>query len=139
LTLENARRDTLRQQLGEVRAGKRKVPDVELELASALWAGAEQLLLLRKPPGPSTAIRVSLVDATDGRTVRTQTVPTSADDEELRTDVCAVLGEKCPAEGGVNPHLIWPFAVVAAIGTAIAIGFILDSQRATVFCPMDGC
>jgi hypothetical protein len=137
--LEGARRDTLREQLGEVRAGVRKVAQRELELAKALWAGAAQLILLTKPPGPSVAIRVSLVDATSGRSVRGQTIPTAAEEEELRRGVCGVLGEECPEEAGINPHLIWPFAVVAAIGTAIAIGFIIDSQRETVFCPMDGC
>jgi hypothetical protein len=137
--LEGARRDTLREQLGEIRAGARSVADDELDLAKALWAGADQIVLLSKPPGPSVAIRVSLVDAASGRSVRGQTIPTAAEDEELRRSVCGVLGEECPDEPGVNPHLIWPFAVVAAIGTAIAIGFIVDSQRETVFCPMDGC
>lgn len=134
-----ARRDTLREQLGNVRDGGLRVSTSELELANALWAGAPQLILLTKPPGPSLAIRVSLVDATSGRSVRTQTIATAADDEVIERGVCGVLGETCPDESGVNPHLIWPFAVVAAVGAAIAIGFIVDSQRDTVFCPIGGC
>ncbi len=137
--LELARRDTLREQLAEVRAGMRNVATMELELAEALWAGADQLVLLTKPPGPSVAVRVALVDAATGRSVRTQTIPIAADDDVLRTGVCGVLGETCADNAGINPHLIWPFAVVAAIGSAIAIGFIVDSQRETVFCPVGGC
>lgn len=137
--LESARRDTLREQLSEVGDGSRRVAAEELELAKALWAGADQLILLTKPPGPSVAIRVALIDAASGRSVRSQTIPTAADDEALRKGVCGVLGETCPDDSGINPHLIWPFAVVAAIGAAIAIGFIVDSQRDTVFCPMGGC
>lgn len=134
-----ARRDTLREQLGDVHDGSLRVSPAELELATALWAGAPQLILLTKPPGPSLAIRVSLVDATSGRSVRTQTIATAASDETVQRGVCGVLGETCPSDGGVNPHLIWPFAVVAAVGAAIAIGFIVDAQRDTVFCPVGGC
>ncbi len=137
--LGHAERRTLRAQLGEVRDGVRKVSAHELDLASASWAGAQQLVRLSKPAGPSIAIRVALIDALTGRSVRTRTLPTAAGHDAVRENVCALLGDKCPDESGVNPHLIWPFAVVAAIGAAIAIGFIVDSQRDTVFCPMDGC
>lgn len=139
-TLETARRDTLREQLGEVRSGARKVPGQELDLAKAIWAGADQLIVLQKPPGPSVAIRMSLLDASNGRRVRTQTIPIAADDDELRVSVCGVLGEKCPADSGINLHaIVWPLVAAVTIGGLVSLGFILDSQRETVFCPSGGC
>jgi hypothetical protein len=138
--LAGAHRDTLREQLGAVAEGELKVPASELRLAQALWSGADELFLLARPRGPAAAIRVSLLDAETGRRIRSDTLPASADDDTLRRRVCAVLGEQCdpPAEG-VSPHLIWPFAVAAAIGAAIVIGFVVDGQRETVFCPSGGC
>jgi hypothetical protein len=138
--LAAAHRDTLREQLALVAEDQLRVRAAELRLAHAVWSGASELIILSKPRGPSLAIRVSLLDAETGRRVRSQTIATSADDDTLRQGVCTVLGEQCdPPASGVSPHLIWPFAVAAAIGAAIVIGFVVDAQRETVFCPSAGC
>jgi len=142
--LGEARRDTLRQQLGEVNAGRRKPPPDELQLARAVWSKASQVLMLSKPAGPTAAgvLRVTLRDARSGRDVRGNSFGEAVTDDELQTRMCALLAQPCPVNEGVAT---WVWVVVgvataaAVAGAAISIGFYADSQRETVFCPPGGC
>ncbi len=137
--LASARRTTLRQQLGKIGAGKLTVSRHELRLAQAEWSKASQVVVLDKPPGPTTSVQLTLVSTASGHAIRSRTLPIDSADDDLRDGVCAALGERCePPDEGI-PWYVWPIAGAALIGAAITAGFIIDSQRETVFCPARGC
>jgi hypothetical protein len=139
--LAPAQRDTLRRQLAEVGADQRQVSAREQELARARFSGAEQLVRIEPVSGPTktTAVRVEVVEPIAGASIRHQMVPQGVDDDDLRDRICSALGEACPEESGGIPWYIWPIAGVAVTGGAVALGFYLDNQRATAFCPAGGC
>ena len=83
-------------------------------------------------------MRIEILTVDSGRSLRKTSVASDADDDELRDAVCGALGEECEASGGV-PWYVWPIGVLAVVGSGVAIGFIVESQRATVFCPPAGC
>lgn len=141
LVLTPAQRDTLRRQLAEVRAGDRDPPADELALARAAFSGAEELILLRPSTGPrrDVAIRIQVREPRSGATVRQQVVTAADDDEALAKAVCTALAASCPEADGGIPWYVWPIAGVALTGGAVALGFFLDSQRGTAFCPAGGC
>jgi len=139
--LSPAQHDTLRRQLAEVRAGKRKVPARELRLARAVFSGAEELILLRPAAGPTqtASIRIDVIEPESGTSIRSQLVPADADDDDLESRLCTALAAACPEEEGGIPWYVWPIVGVAVTGGAVALGFYLDSQRTTAFCPAGGC
>lgn len=143
LVMHLARRDTLTQQLAEVNGGKREVPADELRLARAVWSRAGQVMLLGPAKGPARAGAVSatLIGASSGATVRSRVLSGELDDDELTLQVCSLLGERCEVESTsvLESPWFWIATGVALIGGGIAIGFAVDSQRETVFCPADGC
>jgi hypothetical protein len=143
LVLSPARRDTLRQQLAEVGAGKRTVPATALRLARAQWSGAAQLVVVAAQPGLAQSdaarrVRVTLVEAQSGQVVRERLIDPGLDDEGLMVGVCALLGEHCEPSRAV-PWYFWPVAGAAVVGAAVAVGFALDAARETRFCPANGC
>jgi hypothetical protein len=140
ITLEPARPPTLRRQLGDARAGRLAVSTAEMRLAQAVWSGAEQLVVVSPVlPAREPGARVTLQDAVTGRALGTREVGAALDDDAVRDEVCAVLGETCaPAAQGI-PWYVWPIAGVAVAGAAVAAGFIIDGARATRFCPSSGC
>ncbi|MBI4702622.1 MAG: PEGA domain-containing protein [Deltaproteobacteria bacterium] len=138
--LEEVRLATLHRQLEEVAAGSRRVPAGELRLGQAQWAGAEQLLVLSARPGAAAQVRIELIDATSGKSVRSpRALALGASEEDLGAAVCAVLGESCAPPSAGIPWYVWPLAGIALVGGAVALGFGLDSAREAVFCPRGGC
>jgi hypothetical protein len=138
-SLEPARTETLREQLAEVAAGTRRVSSAELRLGRAAWSHASQIIGLAPVLGPTSAVRLTLEDAATGTVLRTAVLPSDADEDVVRDSTCGLLGEVCePPEAGI-PWYVWPITGVAVIGAAIAIGFIADSARPTLFCPSTGC
>jgi hypothetical protein len=86
-------------------------------------------------------VRIALLDANQGATVRSRSVAGDIEDDALLEQVCGLLGERCVAEESsvfASPWF-WIATGAALIGGGIAIGFVVDSQRDTVFCPAGGC
>jgi hypothetical protein len=137
--LDSARRETLRAQLGEVAAGTRSVSPSELRLGRAVWSNAAQIVWLSRTGGPDGGTRIALQDVSSASVIRTRVLPADADDDTVRDTVCGALGEVCePPDEGV-PWYVWPITGVAVVGAAVAIGFLADSARPTLFCPSTGC
>jgi hypothetical protein len=137
--LDTARRETLRTELSEVGAGTRAVSPSELRLGRATWSNAAQIVWLSHTEGADGGTRVALQDVTSAAVIRTRVLPPDADDDVLRDTVCGALGEVCePPDEGI-PWYVWPITGVAVVGAAVAIGFIADSARPTLFCPSGGC
>jgi PEGA domain len=136
-----AQRDTLRRQLAEVATGKRKVEPGELRQARAAFSGADELVLIEPAKGPTngTSLRVEVIEPLTGAAVRSQLLAGNANDDDLKAQICNVLAASCPQEAGGIPWYVWPIVGVAVTGGAVALGFYLDSQRATAFCPAGGC
>ncbi|MBW2454543.1 MAG: hypothetical protein JRI68_08530 [Deltaproteobacteria bacterium] len=84
-------------------------------------------------------MRLTLVSTTSGQPVRSRALPLKATDDDLRSGVCTVLGETCEPPNEGIPWYVWPIAGAAVIGIGVTVGFIVDSQRETVFCPARGC
>ncbi len=143
--LDPARRRTLRRQLGEVKADRLRPSPAELDLARAAWSGADQLLRLSAPkprPGPVAdrgSLAMTLVDVTTGEAIRRRALDRHADDEQLRAEMCSLLGESCHEPEGGIPWYVWPLGGAALVGAAVAIGFAADAARPVVFCPSTGC
>ena len=142
LLMDRAQRATLRQQLAQVDAG-RAVDRAELMHARAVFSNAEQIVTVAPATGPTngSGVTLTLSETTDGKVLRTRTVTASLDDDTLRSEICDFLGEPCQPESTsiFESPWFWVTAGVALVGGAIALGFILDSQRDTVFCPAGGC
>jgi hypothetical protein len=132
--LAPARRATLRHQLGRVKAGELAPAQKELRQAIAEWSHAGELVTLA--PAPGGAIAARLVAAGSGKVLRTRHI---RPDDELDQAVCRLLGESCVPESRGPPWWVWPIVGAAVIGTGVAIGFAVDSQRGAVFCPRAGC
>ena len=139
--LTTAARDTLRRQLAEVRSGRKQAPDGELALARAAFSGAEELILLSPANGPrrTASATIRVVEPVSGTPVRSQLVDGEADDETLAKTICTAVAAACPEGQGGIPWYVWPIAGAALTGGAVALGFYLDSQRTTAFCPAGGC
>jgi hypothetical protein len=139
LTLARASRATLDEQLGEVAAGTRKVPEREKYQARAAIAQIEQLVIVSKRAGPATTANLELVDAADGRTLARRAIAMGISDRELKLSACALLGEKCEPDP-VVPWYVWVTASAVTVAAAsIAVGLYLDKKRDIRFCPSAGC
>jgi hypothetical protein len=137
--LEPAGRGALREQLAAIaRPGSSRPRPEELRLATAVWAGADQVLVAARDRRSTQALTLRLLDATSGRTLRTGRVTDSLDDDELTRGVCRALGASCEPSGGV-PWYVWPIAGAAVVGGVAAALLIADKNRDVRFCPPSGC
>ncbi len=137
VVLDPAKRATLREQLaGLGAAGTPRPGEEELRLAGAVWARAEQVVIVSRAPGaPITpTVRVRVLDSVTGRLVRAAAVPVD-DAAAARRAVCVALGETCdPPPRGV-PWYVWPLAGAVLVGAAVTAGFVIDAERDVKFAP----
>jgi hypothetical protein len=132
ITLDPAHRTTLGEQL----AVTLNPPADELLFARAIWSRADDALFAARA-GEGATLR--LYDASTGHLVRTSRVPAEASDALVRKAVCDALGETCEAEPRGVPWYVWPLAGAVVVGSAIAIGFAVQSNRDLRLCPAAGC
>ncbi len=133
VVLDTARRETLREQL----ASSFRPNAREDLLARALWARAEQVVLMAK--GERGALNLSLIDAATAKVLRSAQVRASDEDAVLRRSVCTLLGETCELKAGGIPWYVWPIAGVALVGGVLSAALIADANREYRFCPSAGC
>lgn len=145
LDLDPARRATLGDQLaalsetGVGRADPSPPSPFERALGRAAWSRAEELVRIEPVGASATAVRLSLWESATGRRIKERVAMDPADDDRLRDDVCALLGEKCPELNGGPPWYIWPIIGSALLATGITVGFVVDAERNVRLCPTGGC
>jgi hypothetical protein len=138
VNLDPARRSTLGTQLLAVRQGQAPPPPAdEFFLAQAAWSRAEQVVTVGRPDAIG-AQRLWLTETATGKTLRSASLPKSADDATTRRVSCDLLGETCEASAGV-PWYVWPLAGAVIVGGVVTTAVILENNRDTRFCPPSGC
>lgn len=138
VNLDPARRSTLGTQLLAIRQGQAAPPPAdEFFLAQAGWSRAEQVVTVGRPDSIG-AQRLWLTETATGKTLRSTSLPKSADDATTRRVSCDLLGETCEASAGI-PWYVWPLAGAVIVGGVITTAVILENNRDTRFCPPAGC
>jgi hypothetical protein len=138
-SLDPARHTTLAQQFLDIQEHRAPAPPPEeLELARAQWSRADQVLVASSQEPTAKGYKLSLLDTTSGKPIRSVAVSGSANDAAVRRSVCEVLGETCDVSRGV-PWYVWPLAGAVLVGGAVTTGVLLENGRDTRFCPPAGC
>lgn len=137
IAMDPARRETLREQLGALRAAGAKEPQgYEVLLARAVWSRAEQVVRVNPERSKS---QVSVLDALTGAELRKTWVAPGADEAALRRAVCDALGETCEAPSRAVPWYVWPLAGAVLVSGVITAAVVVNNNRDFRVCPAAGC